>query len=103
MTEGMLRALHRKVSDAAPPYACVGPYHSCRREDAAALEPGQVATLHFDLLPTSYLFQSGHAIRVTLAGADKDNFAVPSYAPPTVKVHRSEIYPSHIILPRVDR
>jgi hypothetical protein len=103
VTEGMLRALHRKVSDEAPPYACVGPYHSCRRNDAAPLEPGQVATLHFDLLPTSYLFKAGHSIRVGLAGADKDNFVVPSSPPPTVTVHRSGMFSSHVILPRVDR
>ncbi|HEX2899495.1 MAG TPA: CocE/NonD family hydrolase, partial [Bacteroidia bacterium] len=60
VTEGELRALHRKVSTAPPPYRDAIAYHSYLREDAAAIPPGEVVEVIFDLLPVSYLFKKGH-------------------------------------------
>ena len=51
LTEGQLRALHRKVSDKTPPYKMFGPYHSLKKKDAEPLIPGDVAEIAFDLLP----------------------------------------------------
>ena len=99
VTEGMLRALHRKLSDDPPPYRTPVPYRTFLRVDASALVPGEVAELVFALYPTSYLFKKGHSIRVTVAGADKDHFENNPDAPPTVRIHRSARFPSHIDLP----
>ena len=99
VTEGMLRALHRKVSDEPPPYRTPVPYRTFLRADARPLVPGEVAELVFALYPTSYLFKAGHSIRVAVAGADKDHFAQNIDSPPTVRVHRSTRFPSHIDLP----
>ncbi len=103
VTEGQLRALHRKLSDARPPYRLVVPYRTFLRRDARPLVPGQVATLTFDLLPTSVLFRKGHRLRVALAGADKDHFAVWPGDPPTLEVHRGAQYASSLDLPIVPR
>jgi len=104
VTEGQLRALHRALSDEQPPYKDVVPYRTFERKDAAPLVPGEVAGLLFDLLPTSYLYRKGHSIRVAIAGADKDHFALmKAEPPPTLKFHRNETYSSAIDLPVIPR
>lgn len=103
LTEGMLRAVHRKLSDAKPPYPHCVPYRTFRRADALPLVPGEPAELTFDLLPVSYLFKKGHRIRLAVGGADVDHFAAPPGPPPTIKVHRSASRPSRIVLPVVRR
>ena len=102
VTEGELRALHRKISPEAPPTWQAGPYHSFRRGDAAPLTPGVPAEMAFDLLPTSYLFKAGHRIRIAIAGADAGHFApIPATAaaPPRLSVFRDRDHPSRIVLP----
>jgi len=104
VTEGMLRALHRKVSDEEPqPYLDLVPYHSAKRKDALPFLDGEIAELRFGLLPTSYLFKKGHSIRIAIAGADKDHFIVPSVPPPTWRVYRDQPYSSRIELPVMPR
>ena len=105
LTEGHLRALHRKVSTDPPPYVEPVPYHSFRREDGAPLIAGQVAELSFGLLPTSVLIRQGHRIRIAIAGADKDTFAqIPSQGPPpTITVQRNEVHASFVDLPTMNR
>lgn len=99
VTEGELRALHRKLSTEPPPYNQVTPYHSFKRADAMPLVPGEVSELVFALQPTSYVFKRGHAIRVALAGADKDHFAVLPGPVPTWDVQRNATHASHTDLP----
>ncbi|MCP4751423.1 MAG: CocE/NonD family hydrolase [Proteobacteria bacterium] len=104
VTEGGLRALHRKISDEEGPYKDVIPYHSYLKKDGRPLEKGEVAELTFDLLPTSYLFKKGHSIRIAIAGADKDLFALmKTDPPPTLKFHRNETFASSIDLPVIPR
>jgi putative CocE/NonD family hydrolase len=103
VTEGVFRAIHRTISQETPPYQLPIPYHSFRREDALPLAPGEVAEVTFDLLPVSYLFKRGHAIRVAIAGADANNFALLPTAPPEIEVLCSPAYPSHVVLPIIDR
>lgn len=69
VTEGRLRAMVRKTSEA--PYEHLGlPYHRAFEEDAQPLVPGEPARMHFDLQPVSWYFPAGHRLRITLAGAD---------------------------------
>lgn len=103
VTEGQLRALHRRVSTVDPPHTQLGPSHSFTRADGHALVPGEAAELSFGLLPTSYRFRQGHRIRVAVAGADKDHFAlIPADGPPRIRVHRDAARPSRVVLPVVE-
>jgi putative CocE/NonD family hydrolase len=101
VTEGQLRALHRKLSGTRLPG---GPLsgRSFLREHAQPLVPGEVAELVFDLIPTSYLFRKGHALRIALAGGDADHFEPLPGDPPVLRVHRSAGAPSRVELPVVD-
>jgi putative CocE/NonD family hydrolase len=104
VTEGMLRALHRTISDEEPPYRVYGPYHSYKRENAAPLVPGEIAELKFALIPISVLLRKGHRIRIAIAGADKDTFArVPAVGEPVISVLHNSQYPSNIELPVTKR
>jgi len=100
VTEGMLRALHRKEREPPPHHRVVGPYHSYARVDAAPLVPGEVATLRFSLLPTSWRVKTGHRLRVAIAGADADNFGQgPHGRPPILSIRRGGEHASSIFLP----
>ncbi|HEX8145431.1 MAG TPA: CocE/NonD family hydrolase [Pyrinomonadaceae bacterium] len=103
VTEGMLRAIHRKRSDQQAQDAMGLPARTFRRADGMPLVPGQVADLTFELLPTSYLFKKGHSIRVALAGADQDHFMTTLVNPPTVQFYRDSLHASAIMLPVIPR
>ncbi len=104
VTEGVLRAIQRKISDAAPPYPLFVPYHTYRRADAMPLVPGEVAEVTFGLQPTSVLIAKGHRIRIAIAGADKDTFArVPVKGTPTLTIERTATHPSYVRLPVIER
>lgn len=99
ISEGMLRGIHRKISQEKAPYRTPVPYRSYLREDASPLTPGRVAELTFDLYPISYLFKKGHRIRVAIAAADKDHFSHNPKDPPRLEIQRSSVHPSHVLLP----
>jgi putative CocE/NonD family hydrolase len=100
VTDGQLRAIHRKVSDGPSPYTMFGPYHTFERNDAMPLVPGEVAEMAFDLFPISVRFEAGWRIRLAIAGADKDVFApIPGCEAPEVTIERNSQYASYIDLP----
>ena len=102
LTEGHLRAIHRKVSGDAPPYAAGLPHHTFEKKDAMPLVPGETAELKFALLPTSVLVKKGRRIRVAVAGHDKSVFArTPAEGAPVISVARSNRFASFIELPVV--
>lgn len=103
VTDGGLRAIHRKLSDEEPPYAHVVPYRTFMRKDAMPLVPGEPAELVFDLQPTSYLFKRGHRIRLALAGADAALFTDLEETPPMLRFFRDAARPSRIDLPVIRR
>jgi len=104
ITEGQLRAISRKVSTDKPSYVHYGPYRTFTREDAEPLVPGEAAELTFDLWATSVLIKKGHRVRVSIAGADKDNFArYPATDDPIWIVERNKAYASRIVLPMKKR
>ena len=89
VTEGMLRALHRKEREPPSVYRATWPWRSYARADAAPLVPGEPVTLRFALLPTAWRFAAGSRIRLSIAGADTDHFGqVPHGSPPCLIVHR---------------
>ncbi|MEX2491707.1 MAG: CocE/NonD family hydrolase [Nitrospirales bacterium] len=101
VTEGELRALHRKwqPAETTTDSMLAIPNRTYRRADAAPLIPGEVVPLTLDLLPVSYQFQKGHRIRVALAGADKDHFQQLDGPAPTWEIWHTPDRPSHIELP----
>jgi putative CocE/NonD family hydrolase len=104
ITEGELRALHRKQSSEPPPYRTTYPYRSFHKKDAQPLIPGQVATLTFQLQATSVLLRASHRIRIAIAGADQGTFLrIPPIAQGdvTLRVSRGGNEPSFIDLPIV--
>lgn len=103
VTEGHLRALHRRISKAPEGYCSVVPYRSHRRAEAAPLEPGVAAELVIPLLPTSYRFDRGHRVRLVITGADADHFAAPPAGFRGFEVLWSEEQPSRVELPIVQR
>ncbi len=104
ITEGCLRALHRKLSDERPPYPMLGPYHTYKRRDAEPMVPGEVTELRFSLFPTSVLFRKGHRIRLAIAGADRDTFEpVVGGESPEIRVERNRLHASSIELPLIAR
>lgn len=102
VTEGSLRAIHRRLSDEQPPYVSPTPYRTFLKKDALPLVPGEVAELTFDLNPTSYLFRQGHRIRLAVAGADADHFRLSLDEPPTIRLHRDKVHATRLVLPVVN-
>jgi putative CocE/NonD family hydrolase len=98
VTEGSLRALHRNSITPSPLYADAVPVRLYDRASAALLEPGEVAELSFDLLPTSYEFRAGHSLRLSVAGIDSDYFE-PFEGATTLRIHRGGEHPSGLTLP----
>lgn len=81
ITEGQFRAIHRKESQATPPYPVLGPYHTFHESDSTPLVPGETFRVAFELLPTSYQLPPGHRLQVAIAGADVDHFDLPAERP----------------------
>jgi putative CocE/NonD family hydrolase len=100
VTEGLLRALHRKESEAPAAYRTTWPFRSFRREDAKPLRPGQVERIRIPLLPISWVFRRGSRIRLSLAGADADHCVqVPHGRPPTLTILHGGAQASALDLP----
>jgi putative CocE/NonD family hydrolase len=98
VTEGSLRVLHRASTTPSPPYADAVPVRLYDRSSAAPLEPGEVVEIGFDLLPTSYEFPAGHALRLSIAGIDADYFDAIEGAT-TLRIHRGGRTLSGLSLP----
>jgi putative CocE/NonD family hydrolase len=100
VTDGGLRLSNRKI-DADTPYDYLGVFHAGRSGDFTPVVPGEVMEVTLDLLPTSWRFETGHRIRVAIAGADADNFTpVPADGrAPTFTLHWGGATGSRIELP----
>jgi putative CocE/NonD family hydrolase len=104
VTEGQLRALHRKVSNEPSPYRLQVPYHSFKEADATPLVPGELAEITFGLCPTSVLIRKGHRIRIGIAGHDDGTFVrIPAEGMPDITIARNRIQASCIDLPVLQR
>ncbi|WP_019936425.1 CocE/NonD family hydrolase [Bordetella sp. FB-8] len=100
VTEGLLRLLHRKESPCPTGYLTTWPFHSCRKEDAVPLAPGEPAFVRLALLPTAWRFSAGSRIRLSISGADKDHCGqVPHGRPPKLTVLIGPGQASRLLLP----
>jgi predicted acyl esterase len=100
VTEGVLRASHRRLAEAPWGDNMGLPFQRSFREDREPLPAGEPAEVIMDLLPTATVFNAGKRIRVTIMGADADNLELPEGAP-TYHVYRGGAHPSSIVLPVV--
>jgi putative CocE/NonD family hydrolase len=104
VTEGVLRALHRRVGQDPGTWERPIPYHSFLSGDARPMVPGEVTELAFGLEPTSFLFRQGHRIRIAIGGQDASAFRpIPADGAPVVRIQRNETYPSALELPVIPR
>jgi len=100
VTEGSLRASHRVLGKPDTNQLNL-PYHRSFAEDIRPLTDEPVE-LVFDLLPTSNIFDADNRIRITITGADKDNFETPELQPPpVVGILRDSKHASYVSLPTV--
>lgn len=87
ITEGMLRASHRREEPYPPEYRTTWPYRAHRRQDAERLVPDTPVALRFALLPVAWTLSAGSRLRVSIAGADHGHFPqVPHGRPPLLTV-----------------
>ncbi|ELY22870.1 CocE/NonD family hydrolase [Vreelandella titanicae] len=103
VTEGVFRALHRRIAEGHTNIPNIGPSHSFLERDARYMTPGECSEITFDLLPTSWLFKAGHRLRIAIALADSDHFSrIPDGVIPTIEVYRNSIQASCIELPIIE-
>merc|ERR1711988_1259662 len=78
ITEGQIRASHSVTETNQPGRHRVGSadqiHRSYFRGDSRPLASGTVTQVEFLLEPVAFTLRPGHALRLSLAGADKDNF-----------------------------
>ncbi len=104
VTEGELRLIHRKPTSEVLPYKSLMQFHSYLRKDGSPMVKGKIAEVKIGMLSTSTLIRKGHAIRVAIAGADKDSFArIPEAGDPKIAISRNKNRPSAIQLPIIAR
>ena len=100
ITEGMLRALHRKTSDPPANYVTSWPYRTYRRTDSRSVTPDQMCSVVIPLLPISWTLQPGSRLMLSVAGADSENFPQVSHGrPPLLGIACGGTYSSKIVLP----
>ncbi len=105
VTEGVLRASHRKTSPA--PFDNFDlPYHQSHAEDLQPLTPGEPTLLEFDIMGTAIVIDAGHRLRLTIVGADAANFGLhpdpEGKDAPTINLHRGGDQASFITVPVID-
>jgi putative CocE/NonD family hydrolase len=99
LTDGILRARYRD-SASAP----------------SLLTPGRVEEFRIDLGATAYVFPTGHRIRLEVTSSSFPRFArnmntgttiaferLEEAVPATNRIHHERAYPSHVVLPVIDR
>jgi uncharacterized protein len=99
ITDGRQKASLRKVGE--PPYNYLGlPWHPSHRADVEPLVPGTAVRVQMELFPISYVFKSGHRIRVTVTGADyRERDRQAADPAPNLTIYDSVGNPSTIALP----
>ncbi len=104
ITEGELHLSSRKSAGLRSGGASFGPDHSFKRADAADMVPGATETVSLSLLPTSVMVPKGHALRVAIAGHDKDSFyRTPESGTPVLTFQANAVKRSFLDLPIMPR
>lgn len=101
ITEGVFRALHRKVENGCEPYCSPVVHHTYRKADGKPLQPNEKASVQFGLLPIAYTLAPGSRLVVAVAGHDKDHFNKLAEAPTALKIYHGKGQASAVQLPIV--
>ena len=100
VTEGMLRALHRRTAPCPAHYKTSWPWRTFARSDAAILPRGAPVEITFALLPAGWEFKAGSRVRLAVAGGDRDHIVqVPHGRPPRLRIHHGIAHRSRLVLP----
>jgi uncharacterized protein len=100
VTEGALRALHRKEAPCPQHHRTTWPWRTFARADAALLPRGEAVELRFALLPVAWAFAAGSRVRLAISGGDCDHVVqVPHGRPPLLRIHHGTQHPSRLALP----
>jgi putative CocE/NonD family hydrolase len=104
VTDGKIRASRRKL--ATPSWGNMGtPWHAQLTADDQPLSATDPAELLFDFTPTSWVFQAGHRLRVTILNAAGKTFQIPASwdrtKPRTIAIYRGGSHASSIVLPLI--
>lgn len=99
LTDGILRARYRESLS-----------------EPGLMEPGRIYELHIDLGATSNVFLAGHSIRLEVSSSNFPRFdrnsntggviateRAEEYIATVNRVYHSQLYPSHLILPIIER
>jgi predicted acyl esterase len=86
VTEGQLRAWHRRETPPEAGFLPITPHHSFLRSDAAKAPADEWTELAIGLLPVSYAFRTRHRIRLVIALGDRDHFAALPGAAPEIAI-----------------
>lgn len=103
VTDGQMRLSHRREMDCVPLTEMGLTYHPSAEADCSPVAPGEVVRVRFDLSPISYIFRSGHRIRLTLTAGESATYQQPPGVdpadPPVLSVHHGVGRPSRLDLP----
>lgn len=100
ITEGMLRAGHRKTSPCTENYVASWTYRSFSRQDYEPVEPHTPVNLRIPLHPIAWKLEASSRLVLSLAQTDSDHFAqIPPGQPATITILDKSEYPSHILVP----
>lgn len=100
ITEGMLRALHRKTAPCPEDYRTTWPYRTFSAADAEPMVVDRAERLHFALLPVAWTLSAGSRLRVSISGADRGHFPqVPHGRPPRLSLRLGGELASYLDLP----
>jgi hypothetical protein len=88
---------------ASPPFPrASGTGHPTESGLRAPLPIATPVDVAFELWAVSWRFAPGHRLRVTLAGADRDNYTIPEHdPPPTLTIHQGGPRASFLEVPAV--
>jgi predicted acyl esterase len=104
VTKGWLRASHRAIdAERSTPYR---PFHT--HQNPEPLQPGRIYQFEIEVWPTSWVFKTGHRIRLELANGDSRVFDAPFGHHYGLKMGTDTIYhdaqhPSHVLLPVIPK
>lgn len=100
VTEGLLRALHRRESPAPAGYKTSWPFRSFSRKEATPMPAGKPQRLRFAMLPVSWTFRRNSRIRLSIASADVDHVIhIPYGRSPRLRLWRGGRHTSRLELP----
>lgn len=104
LTEGMLRAVHRRLADPKTLAYDQGPFpHAFTKAAAQPVVAGQEMELAFALNPVAARLRAGHRIRLAIAGADAAIFKrYPDAGPERFTIAFGGASGSRLILPLAD-